>query len=301
MAIDPQLERYLTALDRALGQISVSDRSDIITEIKSHVLEAEARDPQSNLKTVLDSLGEPENVANRYLIERGIKPGRPSISPVVKWLTIGFLGTFGILAVLFVTVLWRFTPVLKVNEDSGQVVILGGLIEINGASVEGSTSRNKSASADHSFDGDSQVDATKISTIKIDFTNGQFDISPSSDSKLHWSCTTKGGKPTASEENQSRAFVFNFKSTEVDCDIEVPQGIALMLEGSNGEVNLDRPQAQTAVKLDNGQIDVTPDETKQYKYEASVVNGSSQGAVSSSAPDAIPLKLAVTNGNIEVE
>ena len=100
-ANDPRLENYLTALDSALKPLSISDRADIVTEIKSHVMSALEREPERALDAILAALGEPETVANRYLIERGQKPSKPSISPAVKWIVIGFLGTFALI-LLFV-------------------------------------------------------------------------------------------------------------------------------------------------------------------------------------------------------
>lgn len=130
MSIDPKLETYLNRLDKALGQVPVSDRAEIVTEIKGHVVEAQSRDPGKTVDSILASLGEPEGVANKYLMERGLKPGRAPRGNMAKWLTIGFLGTLG-MVVLFVTiVLWRFTPIISVDETKGEVKILGGAIHI---------------------------------------------------------------------------------------------------------------------------------------------------------------------------
>lgn len=136
MATDFKLEAYLTALDRALKSISVGDRADIIAEIKSHILDAKEKNPEQSIESILTSIGEPETVANRYLIERGLKPGKASRSPIVKWLTIGFLGTFGIFVVFVISILWFFSPILKIDEEQNRVEILGGMIDING--TEGS-------------------------------------------------------------------------------------------------------------------------------------------------------------------
>ena len=45
MTTEPKLEAYLSKLDNYLGQIPVSDRADIIIEIKSHVMEAQLKAP----------------------------------------------------------------------------------------------------------------------------------------------------------------------------------------------------------------------------------------------------------------
>jgi uncharacterized membrane protein len=77
MSTDPRLEGYLAKLETVLGPFSASDRAEIIMEIKSHVLAALDRDPNASMDSILAALGEPETVANRYLMERGMKPTKP--------------------------------------------------------------------------------------------------------------------------------------------------------------------------------------------------------------------------------
>lgn len=77
MTNDSRLDDYLTKLERLLMLFSVSDRAEIILEIKSHVHSALARDPNTQMDSILSALGEPEFVANRYLMERGMKPAKP--------------------------------------------------------------------------------------------------------------------------------------------------------------------------------------------------------------------------------
>src|SRR4051812_49389359 len=58
MGMEAAVESYLARLDKALGPIAVSERASIVTEIKSHILEARDRSPKSNINSILDSLGE---------------------------------------------------------------------------------------------------------------------------------------------------------------------------------------------------------------------------------------------------
>jgi len=75
MPIDPAIEAFLGRLDKALGPVAPSERADIISEIKSHILDAQAKNPKRSIASIIDSFGEPETVANRYLSEKGLKPG----------------------------------------------------------------------------------------------------------------------------------------------------------------------------------------------------------------------------------
>ena len=89
-------------------------KAEIITEMKSHVLDAIESDQNRTVAMVLSDLGEPEQVANKYLAERGLSLQKPYKYPVVKWLVIGVLG-MGMLSFLLISiVVWKFTPFISV-------------------------------------------------------------------------------------------------------------------------------------------------------------------------------------------
>lgn len=302
MPTEPRLEQYLSLLDRALGQIPVGDRSDIITEIKSHVLEAKERDPEKDLNGILAAIGEPENVANRYLIERGIKPGRPSRSPIVKWLTIGFLGTVAIVALLIGGLIWKFTPLLKVDEKAGRVVLLGGLIDISeneGLLHIGGTTIH---SDDHAqvFEGSTTIDASKFDSIAVSFSNAKIETTSAHGSEFRWKCKFSGGKDAATITAEKRVFEMNLlKTSGAKCELQLPEKIPAKLSGANGKIEIAKPHAAIEAKLDNGLIGFTADSERHYRYDVKVSTGMSDAFESSNAKDAIDIKLHLTNGKIK--
>lgn len=300
MPTEPRLEQYLTALDKALGQIPVSDRSDIITEIRSHILEALERDPSQETGKLLEALGEPQNVANRYLLERGIKPGRPSRTPIIKWLITGFVGTFGLILLFILTLIWKFTPILKVDQKAGKVVFLGGMVEVN--DPEGSIKIG-----DASFMGDQHnmniqkgsvvLNSKKIQMIHIPFSNGKIKLSPSATTELKWKCKLRGPQDLELKQEDGKTFRLNLdKSPAVSCDIELPGQIETKLEGANGKIDVEHPQTRLDIRLNNGKIGIKPDAAKEYHYETHIVNGYAKGLESSDKKDAIVIKMTLTNG-----
>lgn len=137
MTTEPKLEAYLSELDKYLRQIPVSDRADIIIEIKSHVLEAQSKNPIQEVEKILNSMGDPESVAKRYLQERGLQSSLPTktssmmwLPASIKWLVIGFLGFIAIIVIVVSLIIWRFTPLISVDEVNNRVSIGGGLIQI---------------------------------------------------------------------------------------------------------------------------------------------------------------------------
>lgn len=291
MTTDPNLESYLSRLDKALSLISVSDRAEIVTEIKSHVIEAQSKDSGASLSSILAALGEPETVANRFLIERGLKPGKPAKSPVVKWLVIGFLGTVSVIMFSIVLIVWKFTPLLKVDETNDRVVMLGGLID-----VDGKGHHLKIESRD--FAGSKSLD-TKIKTILIPFNNGRLELSTSEDRMFKWECTIGGKKDSAGIKENKDTITLNLKDVgAAKCDIILPKAVSVEINGDNGKVSILKPHNRFDVNLLNGKIYVSPDESQKYKFKTSVKNGRMDAFDSSTDPTAIELNLSILNGRI---
>lgn len=130
---DTKLEAYLYSLDKALEGIAVSEKAEIVTEIKSHILTALEKDATTSLETVLNSLGDPKQVASRYLVERGLKPYKYKLpwTPIVKWLVIGFLGTLIIVISSSALVVWKLHPTFIFDGREGNIEMLNGAIKVH--------------------------------------------------------------------------------------------------------------------------------------------------------------------------
>ena len=303
MSVDPKLEVYLAALDRALGRVPISDRADIILEIKSHVLDSLGKHPEQRAADVLRALGEPEAVANRYLMERGLKPGKSSRSPMIKWLTIGFLGTFGILMASVIFVVSYFTPLISVDENEEHVRILGGLISINGGgrSGDGGDFDVSFQGRKTKFSGSRVLDAAAVDLIDVRFSNGKMEVESSDTDTLTWSCWALGESSGNSPEvqTQDKTATLDLASGAASkCEIELPRGIAARFEGANGKVTLEKPATATEIKMSNGKVDIELDEARSYKFDFKVANGNFDEFKSSDDPQAVAIKVTMDNGRI---
>ncbi|MBN1115191.1 MAG: DUF1700 domain-containing protein [Oligoflexia bacterium] len=285
-----KLEGYLTILEKALGPISVSEKAEIITEIKSHVLEAQERDGTQSIDSILSSLGEPEQVASRYLLERGLKLQKPPKHPVIKWLVLGFLGTVSIVMLFVVILIWKFTPIFKVDGNTGKVTIMGGLIDID----------NTFNFKEVKFS-DSRKIKKKIKNVTINFSNGSFEFANSDDNTFSWECvgSDKYNSDNYVEENGDTIVLNLNKPVATRCDIKVPAGILLRAEGSNGKIGLIRPEYNVDLKINNGMVGIRPDDGVKYKYDITYVNGWADTFKSSQSKDAYSLKISLVNGNIK--
>jgi hypothetical protein len=304
MATEPQLETYLNALDKSLGQISASDRAEIIMEIKSHILDSQEKNPEVGLPAILDSLGDAKTVANRYLLERGLKISKPSKTPMVKWLTIGFLGTLSISLLFLCILLWKFTPLISVDDENDHVMILGGLIDINGKAGQVNV-RSKASAFDEvevmTIQGSKEI-AKSTQKLSIHFSNGSFQLtSLTGRNDLKWHCQAGASKsPTITEVGGNLSLDFR-KIEGTNCKIQLPANLASYIKGESGEVEIIKPKSAFEIQLDNGQILFSPDVHLEYKYQIQVAHGLVDHFVSSTSTQAIVIKMTLENGYINQE
>lgn len=289
---DPRLENYLSTLDRALSSLSVSDRADIVTEIKSHVLSAMERDPNQSVDTVLASLGEPEMVANRYLLERGLKPGKPPISPVVKWIVIGFLGTMALFLAALVVLAVYLSPVVKVDEEKQQVKLFGGLVQVDGEDVTiGSQKLTKMKNS--KFSGN----ATAEKAIALKLSNGKIEARTAVDQNFSWRCEGTGASAFPLHTKDKTQVLDLSDIAFVGCEIRVPVGHELSITGTNGRVDLDEPRFSASVELANGKVSIDAEKGVRYAYDLNVTNGKVDQFTSDPNPE-YRIKAKIGNGKI---
>lgn len=311
MATDPKLEAYLTVLDKVLAPIPVSDRADILTEIKSHIMDAQERNPEKSMHDILSSLGEPETVANRYLLERGLKTARPPRAPIVKWLTIGFLGTVGLVCLTTLILIYKFSPLVSISEEDDRVVLLGGLIDIDGGKgtlkVNGMVVDDEEIGA-LEFAGE-QAPKTQSIEFHVPFSNGKLTLRASQDEKVHWRCKMVGAKekhvvngqvqqPHTVAEAEGKMTLDLKGAIGAKCEISVPAKMRSVVNGANGKILLVKPQAPVDISVSNGKVSILEDVTKKYRFDLSVSNGKVGKFKSSDTADAIAIKVALANGKI---
>ena len=296
---DPRLERYLSTLESALKPFPVSDRAEIITEIKSHVYAALERDPQATIDGILAALGEPEIVANRYLLERGMKPAKPPISPIVRWMVIGFLGTFAMVLLFSAFVIAQFSPIVKVDEKTNKVEVLGGMIKIDG------DNENISIRGVFDIDGHQFAGAQSLKdgdTIDVKFSNGRVDVETNDESSLSWEC--KGGGSSQSPTPTSTDGMMSLDLTPlkgVRCDLSVPKNAKLKLAGGNGKISVNAAAFDAKLELDRGHVAFGAADGIDFQYDVKVDMGRTDSFQSASSPGAHLAKIHVGSGRISNE
>lgn len=138
------IKKYLHSLRKSLKHLSEADRSDIIAEIQSHLLERWETDSgsdynEASLKAILARMGPADEMAARYCEQRGWAkppkrhPVRNILLTVVALFLLTFfgLGYFGYRVVSFV---FRDRD-NAVRVEDGKINILDGTVEIGDGKV----------------------------------------------------------------------------------------------------------------------------------------------------------------------
>ena len=298
---NPQLERYLSTLERVLQPFPVGDRAEIVTEIRSHILSALERDPSQNLKQILGALGEPEVVANRYLIERGLKPTKPAFHPVLKWIVFGFLGAFALLLIFIGVVIYHFTPLVQMDSSQNSVSLFGGNIQVNSEDSRSFLKDILSHRNHHENKMEGTATLTPGHLIRVEFATGHLELSTSKNNELTWTCTN-------SAKSKSDSFLPELKDKEIHldfrkfgtlrCDIVAPVNTKIDVTGLNGRIFMDEPGFSAKVQLTNGRVNVAPDSDLTSNFKVTTDNGKADTFPSSQDKNALQFDIHVLNGNI---
>jgi hypothetical protein len=281
MPSDPRLESYLAALEKALKPLPVSDRAEIVTEIKSHILSSLERDPQARLDLQLEAMGEPETVANRYLMERGMQTVKPPISPIVKWMVIGFLGSLAMLLIFVAVLAIKFVPMINSSDWQDKLF----------------------AANNHPYKGSIEIEKGKRAEVK--FGNGKMEIGNSEGTKFSWDCvsqypaTTEAGSAKVNPQVDASGVKLDLLPLGgLKCELSIPRSIDFNIDGANGKLEIEEPHFSLDAKLANGKVEFNPDEHENYRFDFSVTNGKIDDFVSSQKPDAFQIKIKLSNGVI---
>lgn len=296
------LQQYLSTLEKNLSDLSPLDRSKIIIEINEHITENLEKFEDKKLEDILNDLGSPQKVANHYRLDRGLKTFKADRHPILKWLSITFVGSIAVFFIFVVVIVWKFTPIFKIDEKTQRVIILGGLVDINGTS-----GKVKIADQYHfvdnkflnQFDGAIDFPRDEYDELVVNFKSGILNFKPSIDNKLSWNCKMETA-PTNDFLNRTKDIIeIDLEDFEgVSCDIQVPSNIKLTVDGKDAKVTITDADFHSYVEIANGQVYFNPNPELEYTYDFKVINGTASPAVNSKSPQAYETRISVENGQI---
>ena len=115
------INTYIKAVEKNLADLSIIDKSRIISEIHQQI---------SANPTLMNEA--PIAIANEKRVALGFNRFDPAKQTSVFRFIMKSMGIMMIIFMFFIGILiWKFTPLLKVDEENNRITILGGLIDID--------------------------------------------------------------------------------------------------------------------------------------------------------------------------
>ena len=196
----------------------------------------------------------------------------------LKWTTIGCLGILSLLAFIFIFLIWRLTPLVSVNEQNGNVSLLGGMISVSGDSVFNENFDESVEPHTEWLDEDfKKIEGDYIplgeeKELKIFFSSVKTDIYWKDQKKIAWTCKIRSNVKPSLIETKGSSLVLYLKTAD-ECEINIPKNIKLLLRAQNGKVHLETPTETYKVELENGLVTIKPAKSVDFYYDLKVKRG----------------------------
>ena len=282
---------YLKQIEFFLTDLSVMERAKLLSEINGEILEKE-----------LSELQAPIDVANQKRAEHGfvsfVEKKKFSfaalfmkVSALMAILCIGFLSF----------IVWKFTPILKIDEEKNRVTILGGLIDIDGDAGKFKIFDEYHFSKD-SFNNDLQaniaLDQDKDEII-VKFNSGAFTLKNSEDGEFKLDCklATPAHKDVI-QQVEDHVKIDLSKISGATCEFGIPEDKKITLEGKQSHIKIITPIFNSYIDIDSGKVSITPEEEIDYLFNLEVKNGYIGEFESSEAEGAYEIQVNINNGSI---
>lgn len=213
----------------------------------------------------------------------------------LKWFLLGVVSTLLFFILIIFGLFYFFTPLIKVDESTGNVEIFGGMVQMQAKNVITQLSKENS----FVFGNISGVETVhpQIEMIEIHFGSGEVRVDFNATEELNWDCDGAGKAAKTRVSERDGTFVLDFTSALVDCDVSVPLK-KLTVEAHYGDISIKSPQKEVHVRLQKGTVLFGADPDVDYKYKLSASSGSSEEFVSSESASAVLVDIEVTMGEI---
>lgn len=215
---------------------------------------------------------------------------------VLKWVVIGGLGVLGFLIILVVSMMFLFTPLLKVDEKTGRVQIFGGLVDIQAKNVITQLSKEGS----FVFGDISGVESLSpaVQSVEILMGSGELRVDYNAGDEINWDCDGAGKAAKTQVSEKEAKMTLDFSAALVDCDVTLPQR-ALKIVGQSGEVQVRAPKKPLTIRLERGNVSLAPDEGTPYSYALKAPEPpTAEDFPSSTDKNAVSITVEVVDGEI---
>lgn len=283
--------QFLTKAQAYLMDLDITHKAKILSELSD---ELKNRDLQG-----LDVL----TMVNQKRVEHGHAPhslkGKSNIGSLL-------LKSFVVLTVVFVLfitfLITKFTPVFKVDEKNQRVIILGGLIDIDGKAGKFKVGDDiQFADSNYSNEFYSSTTLTdKQKSIEFIFESGKHTYKSSSDNQLVIDCKLSMAPQANFFKNTADKISLNFEELSGSCELSIPKDKMITVQAQSAQLTFKQPEFDIQVMMDNGLIQIEENKNVLYGYNLSVIEGVIDQFPDNKAQHDYMIEAKLENGTIEL-
>ncbi|MBD65902.1 MAG: hypothetical protein CME62_11890 [Halobacteriovoraceae bacterium] len=277
-------DAFLKKVEIYLIDLSLVDRNRILSELIAE-----------------DITGDnPMQVAEQKRREHGFPPfPHQNNTGCFKLMLKTFVVMFALFLIFIGFLVWKFTPLFQIDEEKQKIVILGGLIDIDGEAGKfkiGETYHFEKSKYQNEFQSRMPL-TSEIDEVILNLNSGKIDIHPSSNEELSLKCQMETAPgPKLIKKDQS--ITFDFSKLNGSCRIEVPAAGKLSLNAQAATINLIEVENDISVYLENGNVGIKENTELLYQYSFDIGQGFSDEFETSAAQGAIEIQIEIENGGI---
>ncbi len=262
-----EINSYLKEIEKFLSDLPVLARNKITSDLNQKILDDQSLLDESPLK-----------IANQARVQAGY----PAFLKPVKKGSFGkaILKTFAFMFICFLIfigfLVWKFTPVFKIDEENQRVTILGGLIDIDGKSgkfIIADDVHFTESGHNNDFSG-TILSKTATTEIILNFNAGKFHLKNSETEEFTFECKLST-PPTESSivesSNEIKLDLSSFESSS--CDLLIPKNAKVIIKGDTGAVEASLPHFDLNLELDRGNLKLEQDTDRSYYFDLNVETG----------------------------
>lgn len=295
------VQRLLSDVDFYLKNLSFEQRTAILATVQEDIQKMREIQPDITEAEIVKKLGPAPQVTLRYASLHGIKIELPrKRSPLTALLKVCIILTL-VIGVPIGIAIFMFTPIMEVDESKGVIKFLGGNIVIN-SEEQTFQFGDRVLTGDkrpQSVEGNIDVQKLNIKELELAMNNIDITLRNSADTILNWDCTVheKVTQDYIDHQQSSSKLLLKLDTwSELSCDFNIPQGLKITANASNGRMNFEELKNSIDASLTNGQISFRANQNAGYEFNTNVNSG--VNAIFSNSGDQYKINLNVKKGRI---
>ncbi len=274
--------------------------NDLPSETKINMLSQVLNDIEQN-PTILseNTLDYANKLRSRFHFTNFKKKKEFSVLGLIAKLFVAFW----LVAIIAIGALaWKFSPIFKVDEETQRVIVLGGLIDIDGKSGKVKIFDQVQISDNNQFTDSFQMNmnmSSEVDELDLTFKTGKFTLKNSPNNEIKFDCKLSGPFDQKMIEQDSELIKVNFASLDgATCEISVPEGKRILLEGVTSQLNIDEPLFNIYIEIETAHVAITPAPEHDYLYNLELEQGYVGDFKSADTNSATEIQVRLQTGTI---